>query len=377
MLNRRNLRIKVMQSLFSLHQSKEAQYELSIEGFGETFSPDLNSMQVQDKVLLSSQKRQAIKLFEKAFAKGETSVDHADERVKKVVNGTFLEYSKQVKKDTDFFLKNLVSEVEKIYDHYISVLCLVTAFAEAAEADKKISHQNLLKNSWIKALQNSETLKKEGLKLNRNWKNNLDQVKLWFRDVIRQDSEYQNYLDKKSISIEEQKKFINHLLRRIILGKTVIHDHFESEVLRWAEDKEIVKGLVEKTIKSFDPEVNSEIALNTLSLNWDEDKTFIEKLYKGVCNLDAGHKELIANNTRNWEVERLPLTDRIILEMAIAELLLFPSIPVKVTINEYIEVAKMYSTPQSPQFINGVLDNLRKDLEKDNQIRKQERTRKP
>ena len=65
MLNRRNLRIKVMQSLFSLHQSKEAQYELSIEGFGETFSPDLNSMQVQDKVLLNSQKRQAVKLFEK------------------------------------------------------------------------------------------------------------------------------------------------------------------------------------------------------------------------------------------------------------------------------------------------------------------------
>ena len=370
MLNRRNLRIKVMQSLFSLHQSKEAQYELSIEGFGETFSPDLNSMQVQDKVLLSSQKRQAIKLFEKAFAKGETSVDHADERVKKVVNGTFLEYSKQVKKDTDFFLKNLVSEVEKIYDHYISVLCLVTAFAEAAEADKKISHQNLLNNSWIKALQNSETLKKEGLKLNRNWKNNLDQVKLWFRDVIRQDSEYQNYLDKKSISIEEQKKFINHLLRRIILGKTVINDHFESEVLRWAEDKEIVKGLVEKTIKSFDPETNSEIALNTLSLNWDEDKTFIEKLYKGVCNLDAGHKELIANNTRNWEVERLPLTDRIILEMAIAELLLFPSIPVKVTINEYIELAKNYSTPKSRQFINGILDVISKELKDTGAVKK-------
>src|SRR5215216_5257926 len=137
MLNRRNLRIKVMQSLFSLHQSKEAQYELSIEGFGDTFSPDLNSMQVQDKVLLSSQKRQAIKLFEKTFEKGETSVDHADDRIKKVVNGTFVEYSKQVKKDTDYFLKNLISEVEKIYDHYISVLCLVTAFAEAAEADKK------------------------------------------------------------------------------------------------------------------------------------------------------------------------------------------------------------------------------------------------
>lgn len=359
-----------MQSLFSLHQSKEAQYELSIEGFGETFAPDLNSMQVQDKVLLSSQKRQAIKLFEKSFEKGEMSVDHTDDKVKKVVNGTFVEYSKQVKKDTDFFLKNLINEVEKIYDHYISVLCLVTAFAEAAEADKKIGHQNFLSNAWIKALQKNETLQKEGLRLNRNWKSNLDQVKLWFRDVIRQDSEYQNYLDKKNISIEDQKKFVNHLLRKIILGKTVINDHFESEVLRWAEDKEIVKGLVEKTIKSFDPEKNTEIALNTLSLNWDEDKTFIESLYKGVCNLDNKHKELIANNTRNWEVERLPLTDRIILEMAIAELLLFPSIPVKVTINEYIELAKNYSTPKSRQFINGILDVISKELKDAGAVKK-------
>src|SRR5204863_6651687 len=142
--------------------------------------------------------------------------------------------------------------------------------------------------------------RKDALKLGRHWQNKPDQVKLWFRDVIRQDNEYVANLDRKSPSIDDQKKFINHLLRKVILGKTVINEQFEEEVLRWTEDKEIVKGLVEKTLKSFDPETDKEITLHTLSLNWDEDKEFIEKLYKTSVSLNAKHKELIANNTRNW-----------------------------------------------------------------------------
>jgi N utilization substance protein B len=125
-----------------------------------------------------------------------------------------------------------------------------------------------------------------------------------------------------------------------------------------------------KTIKSFDPETDKAITLHTLSLNWDEDKDFIEILYKTAISLTDKHKELIANNTRNWEVDRLPLTDRIILEMAIAELISFPNIPVKVTINEYIELAKNYSTPKSRQFVNGILDVIAKELKDSGEIKK-------
>ncbi len=359
-----------MQSLFSLQQSKDANYELCIDMFGEIFSPDLNSMKVQDKPLLSNQKKLATKLFEKTFAKGENTVDHADVKVKTAVNSGFQEYAKQVKKDTNFFLKNLVMEVEKIYDHYIGILSLSVAFAAFAETDKKVNHKNLIQNAWIKALGNSEELTKTASKLKRDWQDKPDLIRSWFRDVIRQDAEYQINLDKKQPTIEEQKKFINHLFRKIILGKTVINDHFEEEVLRWAEDKEIVRGLVEKTIKSFDPESNNQIGLHTLTLNWEDDKDFIIKLFKGANDITEAHKELITNNTRNWEVERLPLTDRIILEMAIAELLSFPNIPVKVTINEYIELAKNYSTPKSRQFINGILDVIAKELQERGELKK-------
>jgi N utilization substance protein B len=156
----------------------------------------------------------------------------------------------------------------------------------------------------------------------------------------------------------------------VVLGKTVINEYFEEEVLRWAEDKDIVKGLVEKTVKTYDPTTSLPLVLHTLSLNWDDDKDFIEWLYDKAADLEPKFKELVANNTRNWEVDRLPLTDRMILEMAIAELLTFPNIPVKVTMNEYIELAKNYSTPKSRQFINGILDVIAKELKETGDVKK-------
>jgi len=359
-----------MQSLFAYQQCKDANYSLSLDKIEETFSPDLNSMEVQDKKALAKQKTLAIKAFEKAFKNGEKSVEHEDPKIQKSVNESITLYAKAIKKDFDFLLKSLVLESEKIYDRYLAVLSLAVALAEAAEADKKINHSNFLKNAWIKALTQSEELKSESLKHGMPWKKNFDQVRQWLKDVVRQDSEYLNYLDKKSPTIDEQKKLMNHLFRRIILGKTNINDFFEEEVLYWAEDHDIVKGMVEKTVKSYNPEADKKIQLHVLSLNWDDDRDFIERLFREGAMLDAMYKDLIANNTRNWEVERLPLTDRIILEMAIAELITFPNIPVKVTMNEYIELAKNYSTPKSRQFINGILDVISKELKATGNVKK-------
>lgn len=128
--------------------------------------------------------------------------------------------------------------------------------------------------------------------------------------------------------------------------------------------------MVEKTVKSFDPKSGEALQLHQLSLNWEDDLHFIEQLFSGSIGLKAEHHKLIADNTRNWEVDRLPLTDRVILEMAITELISFPSIPVKVTINEYIELAKNYSTPKSRQFINGILDVISKELKNQGGLKK-------
>lgn len=370
MLNRRNLRIKVMQSLFSLHQCKEANYFLSLDLIKERFLPDLNSMEVQDKVLLKDFTQQALKEFEHRFEGGKPN-PISEERIVSVLAECQTQYDNQTRKDTLFLLKQLVLDVEKIYDIYIAVLNLAVAFARAAEGDKRINHQLFLENEWIKAFNESDILKSEGKKRNRDWSTKFDLIRTWFKEAVRTDAEYLAYFDKTDASIEEQKKFINHFFRKIILGKkAVINSYFEEEVLHWTEDKEIVRGMVDKTVKSFHPKEQTGIQLHTLSVNWEDDRQFIETLFTKSNELSVEHQELVAQNTRNWEVERLPLTDRIILEMAIVELINFPSIPVKVTINEYIELTKQYSTPKSPQFINGILDVIAKELQKRGELKK-------
>jgi N utilization substance protein B len=359
-----------MQSLFALQQCKDANYELCLEKIADMLSPDLNSMEVQNKTQLTAQKKQALQLFKDAFSSEESSIDHQDLKIKKAVNDCLQFYTNQTRKDSVFLGKNLVSEVEKLYEHYLAALSLAVELLELAEADKKVSHKNFVSNAWIRALRDSAQLKKDLHKFGSHWGSKMDRVKVWFRDVVRQDAEYLHYLDKRNPSMEDQKRFVNHLFKKVILGKTVINEYFEEEVQRWAEDKDIVKGLVEKTIKSFDPSLNQPLTLHTLSVNWDDDKEFIEKLYTMGSQLDPKYKALIANNTRNWEVDRLPLTDRIILEMAIAELIIFPNIPVKVSINEYIELAKNYSTPKSRQFINGILDVMAKELKTTGDLKK-------
>ena len=155
--------------------------------------------------------------------------------------------------------------------------------------------------------------------------------------------------------------------RKIILGSGTINDYFEDQNIRWAEDKDIIKSMMDKTIKSY---ADGKITLQKVSLNWDDDQEFIDRLFNSAVDLDPQYKELIAKNTRNWEVDRLPLTDRVILEMAISEMINFPNIPVKVTINEYIELSKDYSTPKSRQFINGILDVISKAMKESGAVKK-------
>lgn len=370
MLNRRNLRIKVMQSLFAFHQGQEANHQIAKNAVQQKFTPDLNSMEVQDKEMLKKLRKEAEKSLDDVFKAGTTDMLDGESVVGMAVVEVLEDFKKQGRNDRVFFRKSLVKDAEEVFDHYVSVLSLGCAFADVAKADKKLSHTNFIKNSYILALQRSPELSRAYQKMGRVWDNRMDRVRVWFRDIVRQDNEYLAYLDKKNPSFDDQKKFANHFYRRIVLGKNLIHDHFEEEVLRWAEDKDIVKGMVEKTIKVFDPASKEPLTLHKLSLNWDEDREFMEVLYDRAVDLEQPYRELISNNTRNWEVDRLPLMDRVILEMALAEILSFQNIPVKVTINEYIELAKNYSTPKSRQFVNGILDVMAKELDVQGAIRK-------
>ncbi len=365
MLNRRTIRIKIMQSLFAFEQCKEANYLLSLDLLDERFSPDLNSMEVQDKDFLRKQKKEAKQVFENQFKKA-TDVGQVEEAISIAVADATTLFEKQVRKDQQFLGKNITIEIQKLTETYHNTLGLIIALAEVAGGEKKSIHANFSNQPIIQALIDNPELKKELLR-SAGWANKITLVRDWFREILKEDKEYQKFIESKSQELDSQKAFLKYLLRKVILGSNAINDYFEEQDIRWAEDKDIIKSLAEKTIKSFD---GQKVELQKVSLDWEDDKLFIDRLFKNTIELDESYKELIAQNTKNWEVDRLPLTDRVILEMALAEMVNFPNIPVKVTINEYIELAKEYSTPKSRQFINGILDVISKKMKESGAVKK-------
>jgi N utilization substance protein B len=349
-----------MQNLFAFEQCKAAIYQLSVDMVDQRFQPDLNSMLVQDKDFLAQQRKAAKAYFQQMFANPSVP-PHDDEQINSAAHEAEERYHSQVKKDFTFFQKDIINQVENLTYIYYSVLGLLPAFADAAKADKKIKHDNFINNRFIKAIGNHPHLTKELLKTDMGWHNKADRVRGWFKDVLKQDDAYMKFLDLRKPDIESEKAVAKHIIRKLILAAGPISDYLEEENIRWSEDRDIIKGLVDRTLKTLNEETG-QLELQKVSLDWEDDKQFIETLFHNAASLSKPYRDIIARNTKNWEVDRLPLTDRVILEMAIAELVSFPNIPVKVTINEYIELAKEYSTPNSRQFINGILDVISKEL---------------
>lgn len=368
MLNRRTLRIKVMQSLFAYEQCCEANFELAKDALVQRFSPDLNSMEFQDKPLLKVQQQAALRLIDEK-RKGKTSRDEAPEKVvTEEVTKALKEFEKNNKKDFKHLLARTVDEIEQLTNVFHSVLNLIVALADAASMERKTDHRAFIENPVVVSLAKHPELKQQANKPESGWEGRKDLVKGWFRDVLKTDVEYQKFIAGNTPSEEQQLSIIKHILRKVILGETLIDSYFEERYIRWAEDKEIVKGLSEKSLKTVRD--GKPFQLQKLSLEWEDDKDFVEKIFSTAALLPENQKALIAKNTVNWEVDRLPLTDRVIIQMAIAEFTVLPNIPVKVTINEYIELAKDYSTPKSRQFINGILDVIAKELKKSGELRK-------
>jgi N utilization substance protein B len=140
--------------------------------------------------------------------------------------------------------------------------------------------------------------------------------------------------------------------------------------LYWQENKATLRSLVTKTIKTFDLESAEPYQLLELSKNMEEDIEFFQVIFDETIKKDKEMDQTIARRTKNWDLTRVDSIDRIILKMALTEMITFPSIPVKVTINEYIEISKIYSTPKSKQFINGILDVISNELTSEGVIRK-------
>ena len=223
-------------------------------------------------------------------------------------------------------------------------------------------------NQIVKALRHERTLE---TKLSRRSVGlNSEQVfvaKL-YREVIRSNKYYEEYCSKVNHTLEEDFSILKYLLKNVILKHEIAWEFFEKQDLYWIDDIETLRAAVTHTFQAFVEDGKLKISL--LDDEWEERKEFLQTLYQKSI-LDAKElEEILIPKLKNWEIDRIASTDHILLKMALVEMLNYPSIPVKVTINEIIEIAKDYSTPKSGQFVNGILDGVAKELKESGRLRK-------
>ncbi|MBN3584046.1 transcription antitermination factor NusB [Algoriphagus aestuarii] len=385
MLNRRILRVKAFQNLYAYEQCKGSNLNLAKDFIKESFLPDLNSMEVQDKAALNEEAKLAVKLFEENLGNPQKlNASDASPKIKKVVLDALKQFKSANEKDKEFLLKNMVVSAERIPQLYLLAIELLQAFAKhvSKEFDKKMKFNggdpagfanelNLANNQVLKHIRESDAYRAAVARNNANLDDLELEISEWFRDYIKPSEEYQTYIGISNPSLEEDFEIADNLLKKIIFKNEVILNYFSEKDLNWTENKSVVRSLASKVLKNsslLDEEESNQ--LPEIAMNWDEDKEFFQNIFNFTIESDAESKALISQKTKNWDIERLAFTDKIIISMALAEMKNFPSIPVKVSINEYIDISKTYSTPKSKQFVNGLLDVMSKELTESGEIRK-------
>jgi len=275
--------------------------------------------------------------------------------------------------------KELFYSVKKTYDlyfHLLNLAVVITDYASSRIETRKNKlrptpedlHPNtrFIDNSFIAQLrlnlQLKEYLKREKL----SWVNDSDIVKALYDQIITADF-YQEYMEAQEADYSSDKDLWRKIFKKVILSSEEFDNNIEDQSIFWTDDVELVISFVIKTIKKFEYENGVSQPLLPMFKD-DEDADFARRLLNVSIKNSAEYKELIDKHSRNWELERIAFMDTLIMEVAITELLEFPTIPVNVTLNEYIEIAKTYSTEKSGLFINGVLDNIVTQFKQENKL---------
>ena len=306
MLNRRHIRVKVMQSIYAMHQNGS------------------DNLEKQEKFLLYS-------------------IDNI----------------------LDLYLLMLSSLIEIAKKE--ALFLDKSSNKHLATAEDKNANKKFINNAIFRILSENKSLLQaiEDRKIT-NWTLNDDYILLLLADIKKSDL-YATYMKNRVNTFEEDQEFVVALFMEVIAANDKLYDYLEDYKLTWVDDIPLVNTQIIKQLKAMKPHDN--FAVPKLYKD-SEDQQFVTDLFrKTVLNEAELAKEYI-NKTPNWDTERIAEIDTIILKMAICEFLKFPSIPMKVTINEYLEIAKEYSTPKSSIFINGILDNLVKEFQTNNRLNK-------
>ncbi len=278
------------------------------------------------------------------------------------------------------FLKDSIENMYTLYLLLLSLLGEIHGFASSQVAlsskkylenasDSYPNKEKFLKNKVLLQIANNKLLKEElSQRKLKNWYLNEEYVKIIYKEIVESEA-YGKYMQTPTSTYDEDRQLIKLLFEEVVAPNEKIYDYFEDDKLTWVDDIPIVNTFILKQLKKVKEDQTDSFFLPQL-LKADDDMQYARQLLsKTLLNNEEWEKE-IDGKTPNWDKDRIADIDAILLKMAICELLNFPSIPEKVTINEFLEIAKEYSTPKSSIFINGILDKLVKEYRVEGKLNK-------
>ena len=278
--------------------------------------------------------------------------------------------------------RELFNGIDKIYDLYIYQLALLLelrhvagVIAEEAKEKHLPTQEDLnpnmrfIENRLLKQLSENIHLQREMNNRKIGWNNEFELVRKIF-NTVKASAEYEQYMNAADNDYKADRNFIIHVFREFIADFELVNHLYEERNLHWGDDIYLVNPMVVKTLESFREDAAPDAELMPLYKDREDDMEFVKDLFRQTAMRNEQNEKLIGDKTKNWEVERIAMMDVLLMKMAITEVLHFSNIPVKVTLNEFIEISKMYSTPKSKIFINGILDKLVADFKRDNMLNK-------
>jgi len=367
-----------MQSLYSYFLMKASVCDLIEEELVAKYALDPALHDFLDRELFEAKQNLIKTCFRNRFVdeSSQTMVALDEEDLQEVEN-SYLKYENLITAEVKSIRKNMMAERARLKKLYLKILLLPVSFAFVdkqyqdkikSSPVKSAPSGNLSSNVLIAKIKEDPNLYEAAKKGEVEWEAESDVVVQWYKDVLRLDEFMTRFQELKEPTQEQQLECVQYLYKKVIFKSEIIGAYFDQNDLRWNENKPIIRSMVLKTLKHFDFE--NLLELQPLSHNEDEDFEYFETLFSETMRREYELEMIISKRAKNWDASRMAMTDLVILKMALAEMMTFPSIPIKVTINEYIEISKNYSTPRSKQFVNGILDVLANELSSEGIIKK-------
>jgi len=290
-------------------------------------------------------------------------------------------YYQNDSKNLDAAEKELLFSLSKAYDLYNYLLLLMVGVTEYAlkriengkikklATDEDLNpNMRFVENKFIQQLQSNKMLLEYAHRQKRTWNDHEEFLKSLYEKIQATDI-YKEYMAKGSTTYLEDRDFWRKLYKALICANEDLDRLMEEMSLYWNDDKEIVDSFVLKTINRFDETEGADQELLP-EFKDEDDRSFAIRLFRrSILNCDE-YRKLINENTRNWDLNRVAFMDVIIMQVALAEIMSFSNIPISVSLNEYVDIAKYYSTPKSGAFVNGTLDGIVKSLRLEGKITK-------